>query len=204
MVRAGRYEQAACGQGPRRGAGDSRPVWPCLAAGPAADAQTRYNGVPVPQWHGRSRRLLGALAGRTRRLPAGALRACSSMDRMEVSEASDTGSIPVGRATHESGYRVKPGQFQVTRCGMKGIEAATADTAHSFGRHTHDQYGIGVLFKTAASAWCTVVQNTLERPTCLGLRACAPMDEPPERRIRHPSGHAPCADRRRDPARRRR
>ncbi len=179
----------------------------CRHAFPRSQQRMRkHDTMASPCRNGAGARVgsLGPWPGGPAGPPAGALRACSSMDRMEVSEASDTGSIPVGRATHESGYRVKPGQFQVTRCGMKGIEAVSADTAHSFGRHTHDQYGIGVLFKTAASAWCTVVQNTLERPACLGLRACAPMDEPPERRIRHPSGHAPCADRRRGPARRRR
>ena len=32
---------------------------------------------------------------------------------------------------------------------MKGVEAVAADTAHAFGRHTHDQYGIGVILHGA-------------------------------------------------------
>lgn len=32
---------------------------------------------------------------------------------------------------------------------MKGVEAVAADTAHAFGRHTHDQYGMGVMLRGA-------------------------------------------------------
>lgn len=32
---------------------------------------------------------------------------------------------------------------------MKGVEAVAADTAHAFGRHMHDQYGIGVILRGA-------------------------------------------------------
>jgi len=32
---------------------------------------------------------------------------------------------------------------------MKGVEAVAADTAHAFGRHTHDQYGMGVILRGA-------------------------------------------------------
>ena len=41
------------------------------------------------------------------------------------------------------------GQFKITRCGMKGVDAVSADTAHAFGRHTHDQFGIGVILRGA-------------------------------------------------------
>ncbi|MDF1633949.1 AraC family transcriptional regulator [Mycoplana sp. MJR14] len=40
-------------------------------------------------------------------------------------------------------------QFQISRCGMKGVTAVSADTAHAFGRHTHDQFGIGVIVRGA-------------------------------------------------------
>lgn len=32
---------------------------------------------------------------------------------------------------------------------MKGVEAVAADSAHAFGRHTHDQYGMGVILRGA-------------------------------------------------------
>lgn len=32
---------------------------------------------------------------------------------------------------------------------MKGVEAVWADTGHAFGRHTHDQFGIGVILRGA-------------------------------------------------------
>lgn len=41
------------------------------------------------------------------------------------------------------------GLFSITRCGTEGVEAVLADTAHEFGRHTHDQFGIGVILRGA-------------------------------------------------------
>lgn len=32
---------------------------------------------------------------------------------------------------------------------MAGVEAVSADSAHAFGRHTHDQFGIGVILRGA-------------------------------------------------------
>lgn len=32
---------------------------------------------------------------------------------------------------------------------MQGVEAVSADTSHAFGRHTHDQFGIGVIMRGA-------------------------------------------------------
>jgi len=32
---------------------------------------------------------------------------------------------------------------------MKGVDAVSADTSHAFGRHTHDQFGIGVILRGA-------------------------------------------------------
>ena len=32
---------------------------------------------------------------------------------------------------------------------MKGVDAISADTSHAFGRHTHDQFGIGVIVRGA-------------------------------------------------------
>ncbi|MBA8877658.1 AraC family transcriptional regulator [Phyllobacterium myrsinacearum] len=36
-------------------------------------------------------------------------------------------------------------QFMMFRCGVAGVEAVEAKTKHSFPRHTHTQYGIGVI-----------------------------------------------------------
>lgn len=41
------------------------------------------------------------------------------------------------------------GRFKIARCGMNGVEAVSADTSHAFGRHTHDQFGIGVILRGA-------------------------------------------------------
>jgi len=41
------------------------------------------------------------------------------------------------------------GTFKVIRCRMHGVEAVSADTSHAFGRHTHDQFGIGVIVRGA-------------------------------------------------------
>lgn len=47
---------------------------------------------------------------------------------------------------------MKTGQFRMQRCVIEGVEAVEADTAHSFGRHTHDQYGIGVIIHGAQTS----------------------------------------------------
>ncbi|MDL2405167.1 AraC family transcriptional regulator [Rhizobium calliandrae] len=44
---------------------------------------------------------------------------------------------------------MKPGQFRIFRSSVAGIEAVTAETGHSFPRHTHDQFGIGVIERGA-------------------------------------------------------
>jgi len=44
---------------------------------------------------------------------------------------------------------MKTGQFRIKRCAIGGVEAVEADTAHSFGRHMHDQFGIGVIIRGA-------------------------------------------------------
>lgn len=44
---------------------------------------------------------------------------------------------------------MRTGQFRMRKCAIEGVEAVEADTAHSFGRHTHDQYGIGVIIRGA-------------------------------------------------------
>ena len=41
------------------------------------------------------------------------------------------------------------GQFQIFRCHVAGAQAVQADSRHAFGRHTHDQFGIGVIGKGA-------------------------------------------------------
>jgi AraC-like DNA-binding protein len=41
------------------------------------------------------------------------------------------------------------GQFTVSRCAIPGIQAVQAATRHTFSRHTHDQFGIGVIDRGA-------------------------------------------------------
>jgi len=37
------------------------------------------------------------------------------------------------------------GQFRMLRCSIAGVEAVSARSRHSFPRHTHDRFGIGVI-----------------------------------------------------------
>ncbi|MFG6462718.1 AraC family transcriptional regulator [Roseateles sp. DXS20W] len=39
--------------------------------------------------------------------------------------------------------------FQLLHSGMAGVQAVAADSAHTFGRHTHDQFGIGLIERGA-------------------------------------------------------
>ncbi len=40
-------------------------------------------------------------------------------------------------------------QFKIHRCTIPGVEAVEARTKHAFPRHTHDQFGIGVMMHGA-------------------------------------------------------
>ncbi len=40
-------------------------------------------------------------------------------------------------------------EFKILRCGMAGVNAVESDTRHVFPRHTHDQFGIGVIERGA-------------------------------------------------------
>jgi AraC-like DNA-binding protein len=40
---------------------------------------------------------------------------------------------------------MKAGPFQVLKCSMPGVHGVEAHSAHSFPRHTHDQFGIGII-----------------------------------------------------------
>lgn len=40
-------------------------------------------------------------------------------------------------------------QFKLLRCQKEGIEAVAADTARTFGRHTHEQFGVGLIARGA-------------------------------------------------------
>ncbi|WP_431223880.1 AraC family transcriptional regulator [Serratia sp. L9] len=44
---------------------------------------------------------------------------------------------------------MKKGRFTILRCEMTGVHAVSADTSFSFGRHTHDQFGIGLIDRGA-------------------------------------------------------
>ncbi|MEZ2127018.1 MULTISPECIES: AraC family transcriptional regulator [unclassified Sinorhizobium] len=41
------------------------------------------------------------------------------------------------------------GRFRLYRCAIAGVEAVEAETRHSFPRHTHEQFGIGVIYRGA-------------------------------------------------------
>lgn len=41
------------------------------------------------------------------------------------------------------------GQFRMLRSATAGIDAVEAETRHSFARHTHDQFGIGLIYQGA-------------------------------------------------------
>lgn len=41
------------------------------------------------------------------------------------------------------------GQFRMQRCNLAGVEAVEAETSHVFPKHTHEQFGIGVIFRGA-------------------------------------------------------
>lgn len=40
-------------------------------------------------------------------------------------------------------------EFQLLRCGLAGVEVVVADSARTFGRHTHEQFGIGLIERGA-------------------------------------------------------
>jgi AraC-like DNA-binding protein len=44
--------------------------------------------------------------------------------------------------------KTRPG-FQLLPSGMAGVDAVAADSAHAFGRHTHEQFGIGLIERGA-------------------------------------------------------
>jgi AraC-like DNA-binding protein len=41
------------------------------------------------------------------------------------------------------------GQFRLLRCAVAGVDAVAAETRHVFPRHTHEQFGIGVISRGA-------------------------------------------------------
>lgn len=43
--------------------------------------------------------------------------------------------------------------FRAIRCTLPGIHAVAATTCHTFSRHTHDQFGIGVIEQGAHRSW---------------------------------------------------
>lgn len=44
---------------------------------------------------------------------------------------------------------MKNKQFKLLGCRMCGVDAVLADTAQVFGRHTHDQFGVGLIDRGA-------------------------------------------------------
>ncbi|MGF6771725.1 AraC-like DNA-binding protein [Paraburkholderia sp. GAS199] len=52
------------------------------------------------------------------------------------------------------------GRVLMPRCALVGVEATVAETAHSFPRHSHDRYGIGVIVRGGhrSASGCGVVE----------------------------------------------
>jgi AraC-like DNA-binding protein len=44
---------------------------------------------------------------------------------------------------------MKRDEFKIFRCGIAGVDAVESDTCHIFPRHTHEQFGIGVIQRGA-------------------------------------------------------
>jgi AraC-like DNA-binding protein len=44
---------------------------------------------------------------------------------------------------------IRGNQFTLLHCRMCGVEAVEADTAFAFGRHTHEQFGVGLIHRGA-------------------------------------------------------
>ncbi len=45
------------------------------------------------------------------------------------------------------------GQFKIYRCAVAGVHAVEASTDHSFPRRSHDQYGVGLIYKGAQKSF---------------------------------------------------
>jgi AraC-like DNA-binding protein len=45
------------------------------------------------------------------------------------------------------------GEFKILRCSMSGVNAVESNTRHVFPRHTHEQFGIGVIERGAQKSW---------------------------------------------------
>lgn len=41
------------------------------------------------------------------------------------------------------------GRFRVVPCGMAGVLAVEAESAHAFPRHSHEQFGVGLIVRGA-------------------------------------------------------
>ena len=48
---------------------------------------------------------------------------------------------------------MRKGQFKIFQCGIAGVEAIESDTRHVFPRHTHEQFGIGVINRGAQKSY---------------------------------------------------
>ena len=52
-------------------------------------------------------------------------------------------------STASPSRKIHDGGFHVLPVAMPGLQAVTAETARRFARHTHDQFGIGVIARGA-------------------------------------------------------
>ena len=58
-------------------------------------------------------------------------------------------------STQETALPSRPPQpaFSMLRCAMRGVEAVAADSRHTFPRHTHEQFGIGIVDRGAQKSF---------------------------------------------------
>jgi AraC-like DNA-binding protein len=48
---------------------------------------------------------------------------------------------------------MKRGSFVMRQCALRGVEAVDAHSSHTFPRHTHDAFGIGLITSGAQRSW---------------------------------------------------
>jgi AraC-like DNA-binding protein len=79
-------------------------------------------------------------------------RICNVCFTPESGHSSARLDVRYGPATNIPWYinrSMKRGEFKIFRCGIAGVDAVESDTYHIFPRHTHEQFGIGVIQRGA-------------------------------------------------------
>jgi AraC-like DNA-binding protein len=77
---------------------------------------------------------------------------CPTASAKPVAKTAKPFKLCARQCVHR-GHNVTIGQFQILRSGTPGIEAVEAETRHVFPRHTHEQFGIGVIHRGAQKSF---------------------------------------------------